>query len=217
MILLAYRFRNPLTHSPEDWPASQRDKFLPAGLVFLLAPLIKHYDTLQQRLDGLIASPILDLGLLNLLSLIQSERQGHLDFFAGRQKDISEIRQRLESDLRKSGGYCLLVGQEGIGKSALCAKISSDLSNTIKPCGRFRDEVRKYAPWLPSVIFISGKQSRQRDEIVRLIIAQVNALLLNPIPLPPASFVLFTQLVAKICICFFDKSVHEEADCIYSI
>lgn len=181
LIFLSYRHRNPLTHSTRDWP-EYKTRFLPAGLVTLLAPLHKHYNDLVDRLHGLVASPILDDQVVGLLKLVDSERCGHLDHFAARERFIQKVLQQLDT-VRQAGGYLLVTGVEGSGKSALCAKLTEELSQG-DDLGPYAIQTRQAAPWLPNVLLHLGKQSNQPGEIVRLLIAQINTLLLKPLSLP---------------------------------
>lgn len=177
-ILLAYRHRNDVTHSPQEI----NGELLSFTLVTLIAPIIKHYDKISLRLQGLISSelPYHLTDTINLLHLFEGERRSHLEIFGGRDLQLEMIQNRLEGDLRKRGAYLLLTGLEGSGKSALCAKLIDNLTKQVSPIGRYAGEVRKHAPWLPGVIFHSGKQSRSPIEIAQSIINQANTMLLRP-------------------------------------
>ena len=182
-ILLAYRYRNPLTHSPQDWPETVRADFISYSLVTLIAPVILHYDKLFERLKGLIST---ELGnappdVIGLLRLFEGERRKHLEIFGGRVEIIQEIQNRLEGDLRDRGAYLLVTGLEGIGKSAICAKLIEKLTEQISPIGRYSEEVKKHVSWLPGIIFHSGKQSKAPIEIAKTIIVQANTMLISPV------------------------------------
>ena len=197
LILLAYRYRNPITHNPDEWPESAKDRFLPAALVMILAPLYKHKESIRNRLESLISSPLPSNEVLGILRLIDSERRHHLEGFAGREKWLIELRSKLEGPLRDSGTYLLLTGMEGMGKSAICAKLSEEMLRGISPIGRYSDDVRRYAPWLPQVVLHFGKQSGRPDEIVRLLLTQINTLLLEPLTLPKLRDYSSPELVFK--------------------
>lgn len=182
-ILLAYRYRNPLTHSPEDWPEAVKNDFISYALIALISPVIKHYDKIFERLRGLISSDLsaVSPNVISILRLFEGERRKHLEIFGGRNLQLEEIQKRLEGDLRSRGAYLLLTGLEGIGKSAFCAKLVDNLTQHIIPIGRYAEEVKKHVPWLPGVIYHSGKQSKTPNEIVKSVVAQANTMLLNPL------------------------------------
>jgi TPR repeat protein len=184
LILLAYRYRNPLIHSPKDYPETNKVIFPQAAFTSLLAPIYKHSVALRKRLHVLIASPLVSSDTINLLALVNHERLNHLSRFRVRERWITELGSRLKQKSQSSLPYLLLVGYEGIGKSALCAKLSELLSSVPEDLGRHAGSVRKIAPWLPNIVLHFGKQSNQADEIVRSLIAQANTLLLEPYQLP---------------------------------
>jgi TPR repeat protein len=188
LLLIAYRYRNPLVHNPKDFPRYVKERFLPAGLTSLLAPVYKYQKEIRQKLDSLITAPFESQETINLISMIGNERQRHLANFRGRQKWVSELKSRLESISSKPQPYLLLVGHEGMGKSALSAQITEAFSSTYM-MGRHAGNVRKVAPWLPNTIIHFGKQSSQPQEIVHLLIAQINTLLLTPVkPTSPSEY-----------------------------
>jgi len=84
LIFLAYQYRNPLTHSPRDYPEIIKARFLPAGLCALLAPVYKYRSQIQEALSGLIVSSFNSSSHTNILALINSERQRHIMSFRGR-------------------------------------------------------------------------------------------------------------------------------------
>jgi TPR repeat protein len=181
LIFLAYRYRNPLTHSPRNYPDHIKARFMPASLCILIAPIYKYKKQLREALNGFIACSFSSTKHLDLLSLINSERQKHLMNFRGRENWLQQLVQKLTSSSEKPKPYVLLNGYEGMGKSALVAKITEELSSNTHTIGRNAGLVRKNAPWLPNAIVHFGKQSNQPHEIVDLLLAQINTLLLEPI------------------------------------
>jgi len=182
-ILLAYRYRNPLTHNPQDYPETIKSNFFTFALIIFIAPIIKYQDEISEKLKGLVSSqlPSNTPEVIDLLRLFEGERRKHLEIFGGRNPQLDEIQKRLEGDLRERGAYLLLTGLEGIGKSAFCAQLINNLTQAISPIGRYGEEVRKYASWLPGIIFHSGKQSKVPLEIAKSIITQANTMLLEPV------------------------------------
>lgn len=179
--------RNYITHETQDAPAYIRGRFLTVALVTLLAPVYKHQDAIKIRLLDLIASPFQNKEIEDLLALVNSERLKHLERFRARERWITDLQMRLRDDSQVSKPYLLLIGYEGIGKSAICAKLTEVLSKDVTAHGRYAGGVKKTAPWLPHVLLHFGKQSNQPNEIVRSLIAQANTLLLRPTPLPEAN------------------------------
>jgi TPR repeat protein len=176
--------RNYTTHETHEAPNYIKGRFLTVALLMLLTPVYKHHASIEARLLGLISSPIPSRDIEDLLALLNSERMKHLDRFNGRKKWIADLIERLHGNPESATPYLLLIGYEGIGKSAISAKLTEELSHNISVFGREASHVRKVAPWLPTVILHFGKQSNHPNEIVRLLIAQANTLLLEPLPLP---------------------------------
>ena len=177
--------RNYVTHETRDAPEYIRSRYLPSALLTLIAPICKHQDKIRENLKGLIASATLeDPDTAKLIRLIDGERRNHLGRFRAREEWISQLKGRFLVDNKESKPYLLLNGHEGMGKSALSAKMSDELTlRNIELLGPAASETRKIAPWLPGLILHFGKQSNQPDEIVRLLLAQANALLLEPVEL----------------------------------
>lgn len=178
--------RNYVTHETHEAPAHIRGRFLTVALITLIAPVYKHQDVIKGKLLDLVASPFQNKEIEDLLALVNSERLKHLERFRAREKWIAELQRRLRDDSQLSNPYLLLIGYEGIGKSAICAKLTEVLSAGAAR-GRYAGGVKKTAPWLPHILLHFGKQSNQPNEIVRSLIAQANTLLLRPVPLPEAS------------------------------
>jgi TPR repeat protein len=178
--------RNYVTHETHEAPAHIRGRFLTVALITLIAPVYKHQDVIRGKLLDLVASPFQNKEIEDLLALVNSERLKHLERFRARDRWIAELQTRLRNDSQLSNPYLLLIGYEGIGKSAICAKLTDVLSAGAAR-GRYAGGVKKIAPWLPHILLHFGKQSNQPNEIVRSLISQANTLLLRPAPLPEAS------------------------------
>ncbi len=181
LIFLAKRYRNAVTHEPQSLQYIDKVRFLPAALVAIIAPLYKHHALLTHRLESLITYPFVGQDLYGMLRTMASERRAHLQYFAGREDWVVALQQKLNGSLKATGGYVLLSGAEGSGKSALCAKLSEELTSASDSLGAHSAVVRRSAPWLPGVLFLSGKQSNQPREIVALLVAQANTHLLSPV------------------------------------
>lgn len=181
LIFLAYRYRNPLTHSPRDYPDLIKARFLPAGLCTLISPVYIYKKQIKEVLNNLIVSPFNTPNQISILTLVNSERQKHIMGFRGRERWLNELSQKLLLSSNSPKPYVLLNGHEGMGKSALVAKLTEDLSTNTPAIGRYAGLVKKTAPWLPNLIIHFGKQSNHPHEIVDLLLAQINTLLLEPI------------------------------------
>ncbi|MBP1467704.1 SEL1-like repeat protein [Candidatus Chloroploca sp. M-50] len=180
VFLVCRRDRNFITHETAEQLPHIEAQYIHVALVALLVPVIKHYALLRDNLKGLFTRSIDDPQVLALLPLIQSEQRQHVERFKGREKWINELRDRLLISESTPGQYLLIAGYEGIGKSALCAKLAEVLAQSVY-LGQDSSIARKNAPWLPNVILHSGKQSYRPEEIVRSLISQLNTLLLNPV------------------------------------
>ncbi len=135
LIRLAKTTRDSVTHETNDLVYRLSANLLSSTLITLLAPIYKHYDAIFIHLRGLVTSPIDAGNLTSLLRTIASERRGHLQHFAGRVEWLRVLREQLESDQDLSGRYVLLVGPEGTGKSALCARLTEDLVQSLQHLG----------------------------------------------------------------------------------
>lgn len=176
--------RNYLTHATYEISDHTKARFPSVALITLLAPVYKHQDVIKARLLGLITNP-LSVEMQELVTMVGSEQLRHLERFHAREKWINKLADYLENNPDSSKPYMLLSGYEGIGKSALVSKLTDELSKAnVPPIGRYAGSVRKIAPWLPAVILHFGKQSNHPTTIVRLLVAQANALLLEPFALP---------------------------------
>ncbi|MCX7001969.1 MAG: tetratricopeptide repeat protein [bacterium] len=184
LIFLSHEDRNWVTHETAIAAPHERTKFLAATLTTLIAPVYKHREAITERLRGLIASPLKLEQCGDLFALVDGERRRHLSQFKARSKWIAELEERLKSRAGTTQPYLLLTGCEGMGKSALCAKMTERLGGTIEVLGEHAMAARNTAPWLPAVLFHHGKQSSNPHEIVRFLITQANSLLLEPINLP---------------------------------
>lgn len=182
-IYLTKKARDFETHNTTGQRMRIQNNYLTAILVTLIAPLYKHYDCLKERLQGLVTAPI-HPEVEFLISQVNSERARHINNFAAREEWVDLIVKKLEGDLRAEGGYLVLTGTEGMGKSALCAKVAERLCRGTKVFGSNANHVRNNAPWLPGVLLHFGKSSKHPLEIVRSLVAQINTMLLYPIDPP---------------------------------
>ncbi|PFB59137.1 hypothetical protein CN268_20030 [Bacillus anthracis] len=182
-IYLTKKARDFETHNTHEQKMRIQNNYLTAILVTLIAPLYKHYDCLKKRLQGLVTAPI-NSEVEFLISQVNSERTRHSNGFAAREDWVNLIVEKLEGDLRTEGGYLVLTGTEGMGKSALCAKIAERLCRDREIFGSNANYVRRNAPWLPGVLLHFGKSSKHPLEIVRSLVAQINTMLLQSIELP---------------------------------
>jgi TPR repeat protein len=193
LLFCAYKDRNLLTHDASQLPFHVSVRLFAAALTGLVVPLYRHRAAITSRLLSVVTAPVRgeteDLSLEDfdrLLRAVASERQGHLDRFVGRDDWLDKILGNL-SDLKLHGGCLLLTAPEGTGKSALCAKVSESLALAGTILGPDATLVRRYAPWLPGPLIHFGKQSSQLQEIVPLLLAQANSLLLNRVTIPEPS------------------------------
>jgi|GEM_PF-2007409 len=184
-ICLTYKFRNAMTHQTQDIDVFTKSQLLPSILVTLVAPVYKHRDALRERLRGLITGSLELGGLEVIVKTIASERRAHLALFAGRSLWLTRLQHELQRAKDTNEHYVLLTAPEGSGKSALIAKLTDVLGRQEGLLGAHTVHVTRQAPWLPAVLLHLGKQSAQPREIVQLLLAQANTLLMHPVILPP--------------------------------
>ena len=204
-IFYAKEVRNTTTHDTGEVSQEEEVRRLKAAAMALLAPLHKHYDALHAALARLVTAPLVAADespeideFRRLIQAEAGERRRHLESFAGRVEWLKAVRRHLEEDLRPRGGYLLLTAPEGTGKSALSAKVTELLAHSADSLGRHATEVGRLAPWLPGVLLHFGKQSNLPQEIVPLLLAQANAMLLHtvavPVPTPATDLPAFDEL-----------------------
>lgn len=156
-------------------------------LVAIVAPIVKHSAQLRRALSGVIARPLsLTNEQLQLMRSVSEARRSHLQRFGGRLRWLETIRRKLV-EVSKEGGYLVITGPEGQGKSALCSKLSEELCAECLPIGPAAASVRRDAPWLPGVLMHLGKQSRNPRDAAQLVAGQANTLLMRDIALPDDS------------------------------
>lgn len=127
--------------------------------------------------QGAVPQNVLEGDLAGLTMMIADERSRHLKHFRGRTDEVSKLKSRLEGELREVGGYLLLVGSEGSGKSAICAKLTEELVRQAALREGAKSGRVASAPWLPGSLLHFGKQSGQPREVLQFLFAQMNALL----------------------------------------
>ncbi|MEM7539416.1 MAG: tetratricopeptide repeat protein, partial [Chloroflexota bacterium] len=186
------RDRNTVTHDTYAEPSYDRRRYLHSTLLALIAPICKHQETIHKKLSGLIASSSVNdvEDIQRLIRLVDGERRNHYGRFVARKEWLEKILTELQPNTTESMHYLLLTGHEGLGKSALCAALATELAqkNIVQHntdyFGAATGDVRKIAPWLPGVLLHFGKQSNHPHEIVQSLVSQANTLLLEPVVLP---------------------------------
>lgn len=169
--------RNKVVHSPGEMQDLALDVQGPA-MVTIVAPLFKYLERLEKVLQGLVTRE-LEEEFEVLAKLVEDERQRHLDSFVGREHWLHTIKTELSK-----GGYVLLAAPEGMGKSAICAKLSQILRSQTQPVGEVARQLADQAPWLPGCLLHFGKHESEPDKIARFLIAQANCLLIDPVQPP---------------------------------
>jgi TPR repeat protein len=186
-IFLAKEDRNPITHDTATLDYATRMRTLPGALLTLIAPIFKHREALRHSLRQLITNFARSAEIQGVAQTVSSERGGHLSSFAGRIEWIKLLKRKLEQDPTIVGGYLLLTAEEGTGKSALCAKLTEELRPGGEVLGAAAGSVGRLMPWLPGPVLHFGKSSKDPEEIVRFLLAQINAMVIEPIPFPTLS------------------------------
>ncbi|MEI7773908.1 MAG: AAA family ATPase, partial [Verrucomicrobiota bacterium] len=176
--------RNPSSHTAASLSDSTSSNSIDDVLITILAAVDRHRDALRTNLEGLVVRNIEAGGQLPMLRMVEGERSKHLRLFKGRSTLISDISSRADK-IRSGGGYILIMGPEGFGKSALASKLSEEFGRSVKIIGAFADATRRDCPWLPGVLLHLGKQGRDEDDIVRSLIDQANTCLLSKVSPPP--------------------------------
>jgi len=217
-IFLAKEDRNPISHEPAPLGYTMRMRTLPGALLTLVAPLFVHRATLRQSLRRLVTNTV-PAEIEGIARSVSSERGGHLSTFAGRIEWIRVLKQKLDEDPNIEGGYLLLTAEEGTGKSALCAKLTEALGPGDGTLGVSACRVRRLMPWLPGPVIHFGKSSKDPEEIVRFLLAQINVMVIEPVPFPaglpfadPASF--FRPMLERVQVVDEDCVFGEEAESI---
>jgi TPR repeat protein/Cdc6-like AAA superfamily ATPase len=135
-------------------------------------PLNKHYQMLRKALRSIVLynQPVEDHVHLQM---IKEERQFHLQKYVDRPEPLREVIEQLKNTKRK---YLLIIGKAGIGKTALCSKLSEELANP--------SQHHSSLPWLPNIILHYCKQLKNPKDIIETWLIQANLLLVNKLSLP---------------------------------
>ena len=176
--------RNPTSHTAPIPYFAESYQSIDDVLITILAAVDRHRDALRTNLEGLFVRSLEAGGQLPMLRMVEGERSKHLRLFKGRSTLISDISSRADK-IRSGGGYILITGPEGFGKSALASKLSEEFGRNVKIIGAFADATRRDCPWLPGILLHLGKQGRDEDDIVQSLIDQANTCLLSKVTPPP--------------------------------
>jgi energy-coupling factor transporter ATP-binding protein EcfA2 len=112
------------------------------------------------------------------LKAMAAERSSHLNRFAGREDFLRHLLTQFDSR-KEAGGYLLLLGHEGSGKSALCAMLSQRLAARTSelPKSSQVERLVHLFPWLPGCLLCVCKQVASPAEVVEALLAQAELLL----------------------------------------
>ena len=182
-VLRAKENRNSPSHEAPASSEPSNIQNIKDVLVSLLSAVDRYRDALCINLRGLVVRSLKSGDQLPMLRMVDGERRKHLSRFKGRSAFISDILSQAVN-LRARGGYILIMGPEGFGKSAIASKLSEEFSRGVNAIGASADAMRRDCPWLPGVLLHLGKQGREEDEIVRSLIEQANTCLLSKCPPP---------------------------------
>lgn len=163
--------------SEQDVPIELK---IPDGLILLFANIDKHLDELRTALRGLVFRDILTNQVKSTTEPVSVERAHHLQKFRAREKLLDKIMQRVK-EKEKSGGYVLLQGSKGMGKSALAAKLSEIFSESPDTVIRNEHLTVSNCPWLPGILLHMCRQGgNTRTITLQSLIEQANCMLLEP-------------------------------------
>lgn len=182
MIWHAKEDRNPIIHSGAEIPEDDLIRQKRYALIAFLAPIFRHQQALQSTLRCLVTRAPAFGPLDTLAKQVDSERRGHIEYFAGRMEWLTTLREKLETLSKNEGVYILLTASEGTGKSALVSKLSQFLADDSPVLGTNTTETQKTAPWLPGVILHLGKASNLPAEFVPFLINQISCLIVSDLP-----------------------------------
>ncbi len=174
--------RNDAVHRSEQQAPVRAVEVFTHALVALLAPVARSRIALARAVEGLVVRPLeCDDAAEVLLGGVGAERAQHLREFTGRKTELRDLIAEIERT-QESGGYLLVSGPQGMGKSALMAALTAELSERTAPMGSPADAVRESTPWLPGALCFHGKQSADPMEIVQCLSIQANTMLFDPCP-----------------------------------
>ncbi|OPJ65746.1 metallophosphoesterase [Clostridium chromiireducens] len=157
---------------------SEKDyyKIISKGLTTVLYSIYRNRNMIIEKTKNLIVNNIEDNEIRILLNMITDEQRKYLKTFKGRENYISEIYDQIVSNK-----FIALHGKEQSGKSSLLSKIAERMSMKTEGIGRYSGEITNVAPWITSVLYHSGKQSNDISEMMKSIVSQANARLIDKI------------------------------------
>jgi TPR repeat protein len=165
------------------------DPSLPAPSVSPAEPLTQlidalrlHHDNLRRGMRGLFTRmPDSDAAGPGMFDMLRDELQRHHEHFVGREDLLRDLTQRLMAPAPRP--LCV-TGFEGRGKSALLSALTWRLARSYPLLGPVSASAHQAYPWLPACLLHFGKKSRDPVIILRSLIEQANALLVQPVILP---------------------------------
>jgi TPR repeat protein len=173
------RSRRNAMHDPGGHP-QQSD--LQMALILLLAPVFKWRDDIEAALRGLCTRAVTLEGVaLQTLRSVSEAWRNHVTRFVAREEWLRDLPTKLRT-LQDIGGFLVVTGPEGQGKTALAAKLVHLLAGGTQFLGGDAAPVSREMPWLPGALLHLGKQASRPADVTRLLLAQANSLLLTPIP-----------------------------------
>ena len=150
-------------------------------LLTILAALYAQRDNLRRALRGLVTRPIeLREHESAIVETMRAERERHLKYFAGRAEVLGQLSALTSAD--GPPRWIAVVGPAGMGKSALSAAFTRAHVEALPAIGPGADAARRTAPWLPGGALQLGSQCKSIVDAASLIVAQMSALLLEPLP-----------------------------------
>lgn len=193
MIQKAYTARQQIDEEQER-SDEESQQLIEAILVTIIAPLYKHATELHQALRDLITSEIENEETLAQLSLIEDIRQQKVEESKVRRELAKKITNRLLTSSGEQGNYFLVTGFEGTGKTTLVSNIVENLIMETNGVGFSAGHIRAVAPWLPSTLLYFGRCSDRIEQVVRSLVDQANACLINKVEEELLDFQKYEQL-----------------------
>jgi TPR repeat protein len=148
----------------------------------LIEALRLHHDALRSGMRGLFTRmPDSHAAGTGMFEMLRDEMLRHHERFVGREELLRDLSQRL---LAPAPRPLCIMGSEGRGKSALLSALIWRLAKSQKLLGAVSVSAQQASPWLPACLLHFGKKSRDPALILRSLLEQANALLIQPVILP---------------------------------
>lgn len=157
------------------------ESIIKQALNIIFIQLYKNIEVIKSKVSNIIINTFEDEDIVALLKMMTSIKVSHLNQFKERREIVNKIVKKLQTKNTLCNKYLVLTGVPAIGKTSVCLKVVEELCIKQGNVGRYANNIKEIASWVPTLLLHLGKQSKELKEIVRSIVVQANTKLVNKI------------------------------------